>query len=215
VSERTPSQTSPLTPLKRATTRYGRKTVGKTARTLAVASVALLALALAGPARAGDVKFGFGAGATFPVWSLLGFDVPADYKTGWLVTARGLWIPRTSPFGVRVAGYYGQIPVTNDILWGDANSTLSGGGADLNLAFRLAGKGPEGLYLNAGIGFRTLRQEVEDRFSQTFVLSDTNISYNGGFGVSLGPAFGEVNVVYFKLQNSEFLAVPVTVGFQF
>jgi hypothetical protein len=189
--------------------------VVKTVKTLAVASVALLALALAGPARAGDVKFGFGAGATFPVWSLLGFDVPADYKTGWLVTARGLWIPATSSLGVRVAGYYGQIPVTNDILWGDANSTLSGGGADLNLAFRLVGKGPEGLYLNAGIGFRTLHQKVENRYSETLILSDTNISYNGGLGVSLGPVFGEVNVVYFMVHDLEFLAVPVTIGFQF
>ncbi len=208
-------KTSAKTPLKHATTRNGGKKVGKTAKILAFASVFLLALTLAGPASAGDVKFGIGAGATFPVWSLLGFDVGADYKTGWLVTARGLWIPSTSSFGVRVAGYYGQIPVTSDVLFGVAHSTLSGGGADVNAAFRLTGKGPEGLYLNAGIGFRTLRQEVGDGTPYPLTLSDTNISYNGGFGVSLGPVFGEVNVVYFKVQNSEFLAVPVTIGFQF
>lgn len=189
--------------------------MGKTAKTLAFASVFLLALTLAGPAPAGDAKFGIGAGATFPVWSLLGFDAPADYKTGWLVTARGLWIPSSSSLGVRVAGYYGQIPVTSDVLFGVAHSTLAGGGADLNLAFRLAGKGPEGLYLNAGIGFRTLRQEVRDGYPFPLVLSDTNISYNGGFGASMGSIFGEVNVAYFKVQNSEFLAVPVTIGFQF
>jgi len=206
---------SALTPLRHATTRNGGKKVGKTAKTLAFASVFLLALTLAGPAPAGEVKFGIGAGATFPVWSLLGFDVPADYKTGWLVTGRGLWIPSSSSLGVRVAGYYGQVPATSDVLFGVAHSTLSGGGADLNLAFRLVGNGPEFLYLNGGIGFRTLRQKVENRYAETLILSDTNISYNGGFGVSLGPAFGEVNIVYFKLQNSEFLAVPVTVGFQF
>ena len=206
---------SALTPLRHATTRNGGKKVGKTAKTLVFASVFLLALTLAGPAPAGEVKFGIGAGATFPVWSLLGFDVPADYKTGWLVTGRGLWIPSSSSLGVRVAGYYGQVPATSDVLFGVAHSTLSGGGADLNLAFRLVGNGPEFLYLNGGIGFRTLRQDVGDRSSHPLTLSDTSISYNLGFGVSVNQVFGEVNVVYFKVQNSEFLAVPVTVGFQF
>ena len=56
---------------------------------------------------------------------------------------------------------------------------------------------------------------MRDGYPYPLILSDTNISYNGGFGVSVGPVFGEVNVVYFKVQNSEFLAVPVTVGFQF
>jgi hypothetical protein len=175
----------------------------------------LVAATLTCPALADDFKFGLGAGATWPVWSLITGEAPVDYKTGWLVTGRALWIPKTSSLGVRVAGYYGQIPVTSGIALGEAESTLAGGGADLNLAVRLVGKGADGIYLNVGIGFRTLRQELENGNSQKLTFSDTNISYNGGFGVSLGPAFGEVNIVYFKAQNFEFLALPVTIGLQF
>ncbi len=92
----------------------------------------LVAVVLTCPALADDFKFGFGGGATFPVWSLLGVDAPVDYKTGWLVTGRALWIPKTSSLGVRVAGYYGQIPATSRGAFEVAEGTLAGGGADLN-----------------------------------------------------------------------------------
>lgn len=93
------------------------------------------------------------------------------------------------------------------------NGTLAGG--DLNLAFRLVGKGADGLYLNAGTGVRSYRQDVETSPRGKWTFSDTNISFNGGLGYSSGWFFTEANVVYFKVQNSDFVSIPLTVGFQF
>jgi hypothetical protein len=182
------------------------------ARPTAAAAIVLISLALARPAPAADLKFGLGGGATFTSNDIV---FGSDFKTGWTVTGRVLWFPSGSFLGVRGAGYYGQSsPLESYFLQTTVkNATLAGG--DLNLAVRLTGKGAEGFYLNAGIGLRSYRQEAESPSAGRWTFSDTNISYNGGLGFSWGRFFAEANAVYFKVQESDFVSIPVTIGFQF
>ena len=172
----------------------------------------LVALTLACPALADDLKFGIGGGATF---TSLGVVFGSDFKTGWNVTGRALWFPSGFFLGVRGAGYYGQSPPAEAYFLGvsSKNATLAGG--DLDLAIRLVGKGAGGLYLDLGIGVRSFRQEVENSPTGGWTFSDTSVSYNGGLGFSSGWFFAEANLVYFRVQNSDFVSIPLTVGFQF
>jgi len=180
-----------------------------TARTYVFACGVLLILVFSFPAPAEDFKLGVGGGATFTVG-----DYADAYKTGWHGTIRALWIPSSSVVGVRAAACYGQ----NASRYGDffgttiGNSALYGG--DVSAAFRLTGKGAEGLYANAGIGVRALRQVMEGpgfKVTQT----DTKLSGIAGVGYSRGWFFAEANVVYFRVQDSDLWSIPVSVGFQF
>jgi len=174
-----------------------------------LAHVLLLGFALASPALAEDFKLGIGGGATFPIG-----DYADAYKTGWTATVRALWLPSSSVVGLRAAGYYGQNSSKYPDLFGAKIKSASLFGLDANAAFRLSGRGAEGLYANAGIGFRGLTQGVESagfKESQT----DVNISYNAGLGYSSGWFFTEANVVYFRVMGADLWSIPVTVGFQF
>jgi hypothetical protein len=174
-----------------------------------LASVILFSLPIAFPAPAEDFKLGIGGGATFPIG-----DYADAYKTGWTTTIRGLWLPSSSVVGLRAAGYYGQNSSKSPDFFGATIKSSSLWGLDANAAFRLTGKGAEGLYANAGIGFRGLTQGVEYagiKESQT----DVNISYNAGLGYSKGWFFTEANVVYFRVMGADLWSIPVTVGFQF
>jgi hypothetical protein len=181
-----------------------------TIRTFVAVSAMLLVPILASPAAAEDFKLGIGGGATFTAG-----DYANAYKTGWHGMIRALWLPSSSVVGIRGAGYYGQnSPKGSDFAGVSVkNSALYGG--DLNAAFRLTGKGAEGLYANAGIGVRAVHQEMDlgtfGKFSQT----GTNISYNAGIGYSAGWFFAEANAVYFSVGGANLWSIPVTVGFQF
>jgi len=178
-----------------------------TVKTLAF--VMLFGFTHAFPAAADDFKLGIGGGATFPIG-----DYADAYKTGWNATVRALWLPSSSFVGLRGAGYYGQNAPKYSEFFGTTIKNSSLYGVDANAAFRLTGKGAEGLYANAGIGFRSLRQGAEasgEKMTQT----DTNISYNAGIGYSTGSFFAEANAVYFRVQGADLWSVPLTVGFQF
>jgi len=181
-----------------------------TARGFLFASAMLLAPVLASPAPAQDLKLGIGGGATFTAG-----DYADAYKTGWHGMIRALWLPSSSPVGIRGAGYYGQnSPKESDLLGASIkNSALYGG--DLNAAFRLTGKGAEGLYANAGIGLRAIHQQIEAPSFGKISLTSTNISYNAGVGYSARWFFAEANVVYFKVEGANLWSIPLTVGFQF
>jgi hypothetical protein len=115
---------------------------------------------------------------------------------------------------LRASACYGQNASKTGDFFGISfkDSALYGG--DLGAAFRLTGRGAEGLYATAGIGVRALRQEVEGPgFRET--QTDTKLSYNGGFGYSKGWFFAEAGVVSFKLNDANIWSIPVTVGFQF
>ena len=174
-----------------------------------IASVTLFALAMSLPASAEDFKLGIGGGATFPIG-----DFGDAYKTGWNATVRALWLPSSSFVGIRGAGYYGQNASKYPDFFGTTIKSVGLYGVDANAAFRLTGKGAEGLYTNAGIGFRSLHQAAESTGS-SFSQTDTNISYNGGLGYSARSFFVEANAVYFRVHGADIWSIPVTVGFQF
>jgi len=177
---------------------------------LASASVVLLVLALARPALAGDFRLGIGGGATFVTGNY------ADtYKSGWNGTVRALWLPSSAPVGVRGAGSYGQdAPKSSDVSGTPiGNSALYG--VDVNAAVRLVGQGADGLHVNLGIGFRSLRQKIQTPSVGTVTRTDSNISYNVGAGFSTSRLFVEAEAVYFKVQGTSLVSIPVTVGFQF
>ncbi len=182
----------------------------KTIKSFVLASVVLLILILTYPAPADDFKLGIGGGATITTG-----DYADGYKTGWHGMVRALWFPSSSLVGVRAAACYGQNSPKNGDFFGTSikDSTLYGG--DVNAAFRLTGKGAEGVYANAGIGLRALRQEVEGAGFGKVTQTDTKLSYNAGVGYSKGWFFVEANVVYFKVQDANLWSIPVTVGFQF
>ncbi len=170
---------------------------------------ALLLFAVALPARADDFKLGIGGGATFPVG-----DFANAYETGWNATVRALWIPSSSVVGIRGAAYYGQNGSKVGNVFGTKIKSAALWGLDANAAFRLTGEGAEGLYANAGIGFRSLRQGAESA-GLSVSETDTSISGNAGFGYSVRSFFVEANAVYFRVLGADVWSIPVTVGFQF
>ncbi len=177
---------------------------------LVPASVILLVLTLASPASADDFKLGVGGGGTIVTGAY------ADaYKSGWNAAVRALWIPSSSFLGVRGAGYFGQNPpkTSDPSSAAIGRSTLSG--VDANLAVRLTGKGADGLYVDLGIGFRSLRRTTRGPNDGTVTGTDTNISYNAGAGFSTRWFFVEANGVYFRLQGRGLVSIPVTFGVQF
>jgi hypothetical protein len=137
------------------------------------------------------------------------------YKSGWNTTVRALWIPSFFFIGVRAAGYYGQNPAkTSDVIEiSIKNSALYG--FDVNAAIRVSGEGARGLYVNLGIGSRSLRTETQSPTFGTVTRTDSNISFNAGAGFSAGWFFVEANGVWFKVQGTNLVSIPVTVGFQF
>ncbi len=182
----------------------------ETVRTLLFASLALLLLALAGPAPADDFKLGIGGGPTF----VTGYYADA-YRSGCNTSVRALWLPSFFFIGVRAAGTYGQNPPKTSDVSGTSIERSALYGVDVNAAIRLSGKGADGFYINLGIGSRSLRQETRSPELGTVTRTDSNISYNAGVGFSTGWFFIEANGVYFRVQGTSLVSVPVTVGFQF
>jgi hypothetical protein len=173
------------------------------------ASVGLLVLTLAYPARADDFKLGIGGGATITTGNY------ADaYKSGWNTTARALWLP-SFLIGARGAAYYGQNPPKTSGVLGTSIENSALYGADANVAIRLIGKGADGLYIHLGIGFRSLHQKTQSPNDGAVTQTDSNISYDAGAGFSSSWFFVEANGVYFKVQGRSLVSIPVTVGFQF
>ena len=181
-----------------------------TARALLPAAVVLLVLMLAEPVAAEDFKLGIGGGATITTGSY-----QSIYKSGWNATARALWFPSSFFIGVRGAGTYGQNPAKEPDEPGTSVKTSAFWGVDANAAIRLTGKGAEGLYVDLGIGFRSLRQEAESPGTGAVTRTDSGISYNGGAGYSTSWFFVEASVVRFRVQGTAFVIIPVTVGVQF
>ncbi len=175
----------------------------------ALASVILFTTVVGFPALAEDFKLGVGGGATFPVG-----DFADAYNTGWNTSVRALWLPSSSVVGIRGAGYYGQNAPKYSDFFGIKVQDAALYGLDANAAFRLTGKGAEGLYANAGVGFRSLRQGMEG-YGYKETQTDTNVSFNAGFGYSVGWFFAEANAVYFRVQGADVWSIPLTIGFQF
>ena len=177
---------------------------------LVPASVVLLALTLAHPASADDFKLGIGGGTTIVTGTF--FD---SYKSGWSTAVRALWFPSSFFIGVRGAGYYGQNPPKTS----DPSSTAIGSstlfGFDANVAIRLLGKGADGLYVDLGLGSRSLRGETRCPGCGTVTGTESNISYNVGAGFSTKWFFVEANGVYFRVQGKGLVSIPVTFGIQF
>jgi len=186
------------------------KEPGETVKTFVSASVVLVVLTVARPAPADDLKLGIGGGATITTG-----DYADAYKSGWNTTARALWLPSFFFIGVRGAGYYGQNPPKMSDVSGTSNKNSALYGADANVAIRLTGKGADGLYINLGIGCRSLRKATQSPNDGTVTQTDSNISYNAGAGFSTRWFFVEANGVYFKVQGRGLVSIPVTVGVQF
>ncbi len=178
--------------------------------TLVLASAVLLVPALARPATAEDFKLGVGGGPTFTLG-----DYADAYETGWHAMIRGLWLPASSPVGIRAAGYYGQNASKIGDFFGVSIKPSSLYGGDLDAAVRLTGKGAEGLYAFGGVGVRSIRQEASMGVFGTTSQTNTNVSFNGGLGYSVGWFFAEANAVYFKVEGSSLWSIPVSIGFQF
>jgi hypothetical protein len=182
----------------------------KSFRTLVSAAVGLLALTLASPAPADDFRLGIGGGPTFVTGNLA-----EAYKSGWNATVRALWFPSFIPIGVRGAGYYGQDPPKASDVPGAPIGNCALYGVDANAAVRLLGKETDGLYIDLGVGFRSLRQKIQVPNDGTLTRTDSNISYSAGAGFFSRWFFIEFNAVYFRVQGKSLLSIPVTVGFQF
>ena len=183
---------------------------GVAAKTLLSASFVLLLLTLAGPAMAEDFKLGIGGGAALTTGTYA-----HAYKSGWLAAVRALWFPSGFFIGVRAAGSYGQNPpkAVTERETSTASSALWG--VDVSAAIRLTGRGADGLYLDTGIGSRSFRREVPSPAAGAETRTDSNISYNAGAGFSTRWFFVEAGGVYFRVQGTNVISIPLTVGFQF
>ncbi len=184
--------------------------MGSAGKTLIPAFIFLLALTQADPASAADFRLGIGGGASIVVGNF------ADaYRSGWTTTFRALWLPSSFPLGVRGAAYYGENPAKTSDVPGISTETGALWGIDADVAVRLLGKGADALYVDLGVGSRSLRSETRSPSCGTLKATDANISYNAGAGYSGRWFFVEAGGVFFRVQGKSLVSIPVTFGVQF